>query len=110
MLREKKQIPYPACLTFMEQERLLHTAFGSSKIKGTFALRVSESQVSPVLSEQVDDLHTGLPRCSMQWGIQPPAVVNTGSLIEQMTTINAECECKTRELLYIKASYMSWRI
>lgn len=96
MLREKKQIPYQACLTFMEQERLLHTAFGSSKIKGDFALRVSEFQVSPILSEQVDDLHTGLPSSCMQWGIQPPAMVNTGSLIKQMTTVKAERECKTQ--------------
>ena len=94
MLRGRSK--YPALLTFLEQECLLHTTFGSSKLKGTFALRVSEFHVSPILSEQVDDLHTGLPRCSMQWGIQPPTMVNTGSLIKHMVTVNTEYEWKTQ--------------
>jgi hypothetical protein len=71
---------HPALLTFMEQESLPHTTFGHCKVKSTFALCISEVQVSPIHSEQIDDLHTGLPHCSVQWGIQPLTMVNTGSL------------------------------
>lgn len=73
-------------LTFLEQECLFHTTFGNGQIKSTFSLCVSELQISPIVSQQVDDLYTGLPRCSMEGGIQPLAMVNTGSLTKQMAT------------------------
>lgn len=73
-------------LTFPEQEHLLHAAFGGCQIKRTFALSISVLQVSSVVYQQVDDFHTGLLHCSMKWGVQTLAEVNTGSLTKQMAT------------------------
>lgn len=64
---------------FSEQERLLHPAFWSGQVKGTFALSVSALQVSPIVNQQVDDFHTVLPGGRVEGGVQPLAMVNVGS-------------------------------
>lgn len=74
-------------LTFPEQECPLHSAFRGRQIKCTFSLSIFAFQVSPIVYQQLDDFYTGLLRCSMQGGVQPLAVLNTGSLTKQMATI-----------------------
>lgn len=63
---------------FLELQCLFHAAFGSCQVKGIFALSIPTCQISPIVQQQLDDFYTGLPRRSMQWGVQTLALIHVG--------------------------------